>query len=373
MKRRVFALLLAMCLLLTGCDWARGSYVSVTPHQEQRPSTQTAMTSAANYRQLVEALTDMIAEGRESAAINVSQYSTEYLEKAMSSAVRHAMTNDPIGAYAVENIEYELGSSGTQPAYSVKINYRKNWVEIQKLQNLKTMEEVQPLIAEALKECAADVVMLVETYEERDIAQMVQTYSFENPQTVMETPAVAVKIYGANKSRVVEVTFQYQTPRDTLRQMQTQIKPVFDAAVLYVSGDGAARQKYYQLYAFLMERFDYTVESSITPAYSLLRKGIGDSQTFATVYAAMCHAAGLECIVVNGTRNGVPRTWNMVMSDLHYYHVDLLHCSEWGKYMQKTDSQMQGYDWDQTAYPACTGTVTEEAVPAAETAEEAVK
>ena len=72
------------------------------------------------------------------------------------------------------------------------------------------------------------------------------------------------------------------------------MKPVFESAVLYVSGDGAEKQKFSQLYAFLMERFDYKVETSITPAYSLLRHGVGDSRAFATVYAAMCRLAGLE-------------------------------------------------------------------------------
>ena len=45
-----------------------------------------------------------------------------------------------------------------------------------------------------------------------------------------------------------------------------------------------------------MERYDYRIETSITPAYSLLRHGVGDSRAFAVVYAAMCQQAGLECL-----------------------------------------------------------------------------
>jgi len=117
------------------------------------------------------------------------------------------------------------------------------------------------------------------------------------------------------ENKDMELTFTYQTSRDALRQMQSQVKPVFDAASLYVSGDGEDRQKLSQLYAFLMERFDYKIETSITPAYSLLRHGVGDSRAFATVYAAMCRLAGLECMTVTGTHAGDPWTWNIVLDE----------------------------------------------------------
>ena len=53
------------------------------------------------------------------------------------------------------------------------------------------------------------------------------------------------------------------------------------AGMLYVSGEGEDFQKFSQLDGFLMERFDYKFETSITPAYSLLHHGVGDSRAFA--------------------------------------------------------------------------------------------
>jgi len=181
----------------------------------------------------------------------------------------------------------------------------------------------------------------------------VQDYAMEYPQKVMEIPVVTSEVYGFGKARVMEVTFSYQTSRDALRLMQSQVKPVFDSAVLYVSGEGAESQKFSQLYAFLMERFDYKVETSITPAYSLLRHGVGDSRAFATVYAAMCRAAGLECIVVTGTRSGEPWTWNIIRQEDFYWHVDLLACSDSGRFLKQLDADMEGYVWDYSAYPRC--------------------
>lgn len=355
MKKRTLAMTLALSLLLSGCSWLEGSYVSVTPHQEQRQISHGSVISASTYLDLMDALENMIASGTESAAIIVTDYPSNAVESGMAVAIRYAMENDAIGAYAVEDITYEMGSSAGQPAVAVNIQYRHSRAEIRQIYRLKDMDETETVVAEALREYSADAVMLVEDYTKKDFAQFVQDFAEENPQIVMEIPQVAVGVYGTGQTRVVELIFSYQTARDALRQMQSQVKSMFDSASLYVSGDGSDWQKYSQLYGFLMERFDYAVETSITPAYSLLRHGVGDSRAFAVVYAAMCRMAGLECQIITGTKSGEPWTWNLVKNGGAYYHVDLLRSNASGRYIQYTDPQMQGYVWDYSAYPASMG------------------
>ena len=141
--------------------------------------------------------------------------------------------------------------------------------------------------------------------------------------------------------------------------MQTQVRKVFDSAVLYVSGDGEDREKYAQLYSFLMERYDYKIETSITPSYSLLRHGVGDCKTFAVVYAAMCRLSGLECLVVSGTRAGEAWYWNIVRDGQRYFHVDLLRSAQVGKFVELTDGQMEGYVWDYSRFPECSADASE--------------
>lgn len=346
------ALLLLLCsMLLSGCSWMDGSYVSVEPHREHNQSGRSELISAVNYLQLMEAMDSLIAEGAETGVIHVLDYNTGSVETGMSIAVEYAMNNSPVGAYAVEEIAYELGTSSGLPAVAVKISYRHSLAEIQRILTVSNMEEAEKTVGAVLEAYETGVVMLIENYTARDFAQMVQDYAVMHPELVMETPQVTEEVYGTGDSRVVELFFAYQNSRDSLRQMQNQVKPVFDAAALYVSGDGAQRQKFSQLYAFLMERFDYTLETSITPSYSLLRHGVGDSRAFATVYASMCRGAGLECLLVTGTRSGEPWVWNMVLDNGHYYHVDLLRSSEMGYYREFTDGEMHGYVWDYSAYP----------------------
>ena len=252
MKRKILLLTLAFSLLLTGCSWVEGPYVSVTPHREQRQTAQTDVISASNYLELLEALEDIIAAGTEVAAINVADYPEHTIEHGMERAVQYVMESDPVGSYAVEDILYELGTSSGMPAVSVSITYLHNRSEIQRIRNAADMETAEAVIADALEGYDASIVLLVEAYTTRDFTQFVQDYAEMHPQTVMETPQVTESVFGTGRSRVVELIFTYQTSRDSLRRMQSQVQPVFDSAPLYVSGDGEDRQKFSQLYAFLM-------------------------------------------------------------------------------------------------------------------------
>lgn len=354
MKQKILPVFLALCLLLSGC----GTYVSVTPHRVQRQTAQSDVAVAADYLELLSALKTTIAAGTEVAVITVPDYPHESLERGVKQAIVHARKNDPIGSYAVDSIDYELGTRNGVPAVSVSITYLHNRSELLRIRKAPNMERAESIISGALEGYESGLVLLVEDYKTRDFAQFVKDYAESNPQTVMEIPLVNQTVYGTGRDRIVELIFTYQTSRDSLRRMQSQVQPVFDAAALYVSGDGEDRQKFSQLYAFLMERFEYKLETSITPSYSLLRHGVGDSRAFATVYAAMCRSAGLECLVVSGTRAGVPRSWNMVLDDGQYYHVDLL--QEPGNFREYTDWQMNSYVWDYSEYPVCNGQNQEE-------------
>lgn len=359
MRLRLIVLALGCSLLLGGCGWPDGSYHSVTPHREQTGAIRTENMTVSNYQELTDAMEAVISKGTENCVINVVNYETDMLTVDLANASRYIRNVYPVGAYAVESLHYEVGSNTGKTAIALSVSYRHSRTEIRKIRNVRDAEQAENLISNALEDFDTELVIRMENYEQMDVSQIVRDHALEKPQKVMEIPQVTSEVYGTGQSRVLELTFSYQTSRDALRLMQSQVKPVFDSAVLYVSGEGAQSQKFSQLYAFLMERFDYKVETSITPAYSLLRHGVGDSRTFATVYAAMCRASGLECIVVTGTRSGEPWTWNIICQDGTYRHVDLLRCNEQGRFKQQLDEDMEGYVWDFSAYPQCSAEALE--------------
>ena len=353
MKRKLL-MILAACLLLSGCSgWMDGSHVTVTNHREQTSGSQSSALSAADYTQLLVVLEQLVESGMESGVINVAEYDQEQLERGIKRAVHYVSTQYPLGAYAIDALTYEIGDGGGQPAISVNISYIHGRSEIRQIQKTVDMEDAWKKITDVLDSCGEGVVLLVDEYEQTDLAQMTEDFAVEHPDIVMETPQVAVGVYPeTGSSRVLELKFTYQTSRDVLRQMQSQVQKVFSSAAYYIDSDSGEVQKYTQLYSFMMERFDYTVETSITPSYSLLIHGVGDSKAVAMAYAAMCRQAGLECQIVSGTRAGESWYWNLIRCDGAYFHVDLLKCDETGVFECLTDDQMQGYVWDYSAYPA---------------------
>lgn len=368
MKRRLIMLLCALMLLLSGCSWMDGSYLSVTPHLKQNTGMQLKDRTASNYLQLRNTLEEMVDSGVENAVINVASYREDLVDEGIANAVRYAKERYPLGAYAVDDISYEIGTAGGLPAISVKISYIHGRSEIRTIKNAENMRDVEALVKQTLNQCGDSVVMLVRNYEAADLVQLAEDHMRQNPDVVMELPRLAVGIYpDVGSSRIVEVKFTYETSRESLRQMQQQVRRIFSSAQLYINSDATSDQKCAQLYTFLMERFDYTLQTSITPTYSLLSHGVGDAEAFATVYAAMCRKAGLDCSVVSGTRDGNSWYWNIRQENGVNYHIDLLRCNAEGSFQQLTDDRMEGYVWDYSAYapeqPPATEPVSAETEP----------
>ncbi len=348
------AAVLLIAMLLNGCSWMDGSYYSEKPHTQQGAQQKNDRVEVSNYNQMERALASMVKDGLENGLLSVDGFTGAISHDGIAKVVADVMQTDPICVYAVTDIDFELGVTGGVQAVAVTITYNQNRPEIRKINHVQDPQTAQQYIHDALQEMRTALVLRIKSYEEMDISQLVEDYARKNPAKVIEIPQLVVSEFPeTGNDRVVAIQFHYQTDRESLRSMYGYVQPVFASAELYVSGEGEQDVKYAQLYSFLMERNEYTVQTSITPAYSLLRHGVGDSKAFATVYAAMCRDAGLEAEVISGTKAGEPWFWNMICQDGSYYHVDLLRSHAAGTYQKYGDAEMRGYVWDYTAYPIC--------------------
>lgn len=352
MKRLMVVLCVISCLL-SGCSgWLDGSYHSVTPHTDSNNPIDTENLSAGDYDTLLSILSRIIQSGVESSTISIPQYDQESIARDMEKAILFTMTYDPIAAYAAEAITYELGTSAGQPAVAVTVKYIHDRSELKNIITVPSVAMAKDAVANALNQCKSGVVLYINGYSPTDFEQWVDDYASEHPDKVMECPSVSATLYPATGvDRVLELKFTYQTSTESLKNMQQTLAPVFDAAILYVSGNSETAQKFSQLYSFLMERHDYQLHSSITPAYSLLHHGVGNSEAFANVYGAMCRKSNLECITISGTKDGQAWYWNIINIEGNYYHVDLLQCKQDGVFRPVHANDMTGYVWDYSAAP----------------------
>lgn len=353
--KRIFVLTLlifAILASLTGCNWMDGSYISVTPHQVGYSDEEDTLM-ISDFIDLRSAVISMIDSGETEGILPLKDYLPQDIRADMIRVKDYVMSTSPIGAYAVQNIDYEYDTTNDKATLSLEISYRHTKTEIGKIHAVYGMDGAKTFLVDTLNNHRKSLVLLVTRYEDMDVHQWITDYIALHPEIVMETPQISIQTYPEQgEARVVEILFSYQNSRDALRQMQNQVSPIFSSAKLYVSTEVDDLTKLEQLYTFLMERFDYKYETSQTPAYSLLYCGVGDSKAFAEVYAAMCRQIGLECSVVSGIYQGQSRYWNLIQLDGIYYHVDLLHSEQSGSLQLMEHEEMSEYQWDQSLYPA---------------------
>lgn len=351
--KKIVALLLLVCVMLSGCgNWLNGSYSSVEPHTEPSNQNERPVISVSNYKELRAALVSLVESGAESGILSNLYPVADRARIDVPTAVRDICENNPYAAYAVEEIQYDFGSNGGRNAISVQITYLQNRMQTDKIQRVTTLEQLQSIVSEHLDACDAGVVLYFNNPEQVDYAQMVADYALLYPQRVMEAPEVTVNLYPEQgEEQIVELKFTYRTSRQVLRNLQKQVELAFASASQKVAGPWTDTEKAQRLYDFLMERYDYNIQASITPAYSLLLHGVGDNQAFAMVYAAMCRQADVNCEVVTGTHLGEPWVWNAIQIDGTFYHLDLLRCEEENGFRLYSRDEMGDYVWDYSAYP----------------------
>ena len=350
-KVRILLLCSAICVLLCGCNfWLEDSYVSVKPYHVQNANKENEVISADSYMGIREALEAIVEDCVQSAVIAVPKLDEKTVDYYMVAATNYVKNSSAIGAYAVDQISYEIGTNAGERAISVNITYNFNRIEILRLGRVADTDAVVKEVEAALQQYDSDVTLYVYNYSDADFVQIVQDYVDKNPHLCMELPQVAAAVYPeTGKERVVVLSFTYRNSREVLRSMQSNVQEVFSQ----VKAEGeTVHDKYASLYAFLMDKHEYTVETSLTPSYSLLRYGVGDSKAFATIFAAMCAMEELDCSVVSGTRNGEAWYWNIIAEGKNVYFVDLLRCKEEGAFRMMEEEQMSGYVWDYSAFPA---------------------
>ena len=346
-------LCLCLCAGLCGCDlWMQGSYAHVSPHKMPDSADEGERIEVSSFHTLYLAMGALVEDGVTAATIYYPNENQQTVESYMESAVQQIRNGNPIGSYAVKTITYEVGTRGGVQAVALEILYDRSLSDIRYIKRVTEVQEGEALIYEALNNCSSSATFFVEKYAQTDLIQLIKNHVDENPDICMEMPQVTVTTYPKDgPSRVVEVLFAYENSRDDLRAMQQTVAAAFDSAMLSVSQDAGNLEKCGQIYRFLMLHYNSSsLNTSITPAYSLLHYNVGDSKAYATVYAAMCRKVGVDCKIVVGTKDGKPYYWNAVLESGEYLFTDLLQCARHGGFFLSTKEQMRDYVWDYSAF-----------------------
>lgn len=350
MKRtvKILALLIMLCVLCSGCDfWMGGEYLSVTPHEVRSEPYADRVIEVTSYTQLRNAITNLVRTGAENGVISISAFNQGTIHFYVDTAIANVIENTAFGAYAVEKITYEIGTNRGASVVACSIHYRAGHQLPNKITRVDNAQQFTALITQALDEADETVLVYMEQFERLDVEAFVATYIEQNPDRVIEYPEISVELFPEKGAeRIVQIHFNYQTDSLNMHQKRSMIEEKFRSAELCVENLSDPAGICEQLYLYLMSQAEYKENPSTMPAYDVLVRGVGDAKAFAIVYARMCNRKGLDCSVVDGTREGKPWSWNVIHYNGKDYHIDLLRSYDCQEFQIIRSDQFNGYVWE---------------------------
>lgn len=360
MKRLIpFFLLL---LLLTGCTLGE-DYLSVTPHVEQNNqvvfSTETAPLSVVGNRlELRGAILSMIENWKEQDTILIRNYEGD-VALDLNEVMDYATRQHPTGAYAVDYADAQLLEEQGQQMVQVSFVFRRSISEINSIVLVDSSDDAYTKITEALNNFSTSLTLRIRRYSNRDFTEEIIAYCMGNPRTIPCIPEISLKLYPeSGDHRILELHLAYPESREAMREKILELETTFLSAISYGEGGSTPSDQATRLCHYLIRRQNQMLVHTAPdfPVYSLLAEKKGHDLSYAICYNDLCSSLGISCRIVEGTKDGLPYYWNLLVFGDEIFHVDLRRYVEQGLRtmlpLYDEDLLAEGYEWDRTEYPA---------------------
>lgn len=353
MKKRIAALMAAGTMLLTGCSaLLERDYVSVAPHNaapttEGDPST----LRADNYQELVNALVYFVTLGMESGTVRLYT-EWENVEQQLEAACLEVVQEDPLGAYSVEFIKYQISNMVPCTEATVQISYRRTREQVASIVSVTGATAIRSELKSALADFASEKVLRI-GYFDRDedfLYTLARQAFYDSPMSALDIPDLEVTVYpDKGRQRIVELNMTYHLEPDVLRDRRDELGIAIAAMSRSVPFSGTNT---YLLSAIetLLGRVRYDPAGGTT-AWHAVTQGMADREGLALAFSALCQQLRLPCRVVEGTRNDQPHFWNIVSTAEGWRHVDLTTADH--PLLLDTQAAELGYAWIAASVPKC--------------------
>lgn len=357
---RIFALSLALILLLSGCiRLSEHEYVVVEPHDEgYEVAVDSGKLSVDSYLSLKNALLNLVEDGVEEGVIQAKGYSGNLAED-LGEAVYEVSQGDPLGAFAVEYMTYDYSKIVSYYEIRVHISFRRTEEEIASIIYLNDEDSVRSLVNQALKDISDVLRIRVSDYREMDYNAMVQEIAAEDPGLLMAMPEIMVETYPETGSqRIVEIVFDYPYKTDSMLNFREQLSSkVHLISELYGSelSEMTTARRFYDRLIRDGELISVPEESIDDTAYSAVMLAEATPYGYAQAFRMLLQERDIPCQVVTGTRNGFIHSWCLVALDGREYYIDPVlgvenPDSDWFL-LGTTELLALGYESDDTSLP----------------------
>lgn len=218
--KRTFCFLLLAALLLSGCSsMLERSYASVTPHRQFSDEKENpSILRAETYQGLVSALLYLVGKGEEGGVIRLYQYVsvTGSAASDVDAACLEVSQEDPLGAYAVDYIKYDVEQSASYYQIAVTLAYTRTREEIRSVISVTGSSAIQRELLTILPNRPDQAVFRISYFTQEDSAESVRQ-AVENACAQIENlpplEDIQVQLYpDSGQQRLAEIRFTWAPP-----------------------------------------------------------------------------------------------------------------------------------------------------------------
>lgn len=373
MKKRLTAILLlaALVVSLSGCtSLFKKEYLSVSEYPETGNTADSGeIILITDYTELKNAVIGLINAHKTKGRLRFVEYKGT-VQQDVSQAIWEVMAESALASYAVEYPSYDITPIVTFYEAVIGITYKHTPSEIADIRYVTGRSEFPEVFGPMLDTLDDYVALRITsstiTAEELNAAVLL-AYE-KNPAACVVRPNVSVQVHPeSGLQRILEIELEYGWKRTELQKMKSTLSDRIELIMAGITGVKPAEAAL-QLFERLAYNCVYDPAGNLrsarpellsglgVTAYGALVEGFADSEGFAVAYSALCRAAGIECLVVHGEKDGEPHVWNIISLGGSYYHADATAFSGAGLSgaFMLNDGQMSGnYVWDTEKYPPC--------------------
>ena len=353
-KHAVLSAVLSGTLLLSGCSSIlQRSYSFVTPHSAAPVVESDKMTiRAESYQDVVNALLHYITQGKETGAIRLYNYPYD-VEQDMEAACKEVLTEAPLGAYAVADIDYRITPIVSCYEAVVEISFRRTPQQVSQIISATGTSAIRTRLQKAMAAYQEELVLRINYLEDEEdyLDGLLKQAYFSSPQTALGFPQVEVHLYPeSGPHRIAEFLFTYPASAQELTQRSQQVLQAADAllqAHQNISGDA----RLLAVCAQVKKQVTYLPSGGQT-AYAALVESRANSTGLSLAVQLLCQKLSTPCRMVEGSLKGASHTWVIVDTQDGPRHLDLSQ-NQTPAFRSDSELTRAGYRWDTSSYPVC--------------------
>lgn len=330
MKQKLLFGFLFCALFLSSCAMLDRSYSVEDNHSLFSSSTgDSSVLDADNYQSLLSAISYFINGREEEGTIRLSQYQG-ISQDDVDAACLELTQNDPMGAYAVDYIKYDISEIMTYEEIQLKIVYTKTWEQMSDVSSVTgasaILGELRDVLSEFQSEKAFRISYFDSSLTEDDVVAMVEEVYYESPESAFGLPEIEVTFYpeeAVGEQRLVDISLNYvEDKEDLLEKKETLLLTCENYVDTIRSAD--ARSNLGIIMATMHAHVTLVEDVPwCNSAYGAIVEGVADDEGMALAFALLCAEYGFECQVVEGILEGEEHFWNVVSVDGQWQHVDM--------------------------------------------------